>query len=227
MLSGTNLDPTEMRYVFKMVKRVQGANDAQTNGTSESSDDYIGSGDDHVMIFDMGDVADFCVTGVVLDKTHSKGQNGMFTRPISRKLLTFQLGASSFRTDTDISGNTAIRERTLQKWEPSSDASANLSLESSSQSGGWDQFATNERLFGVRSDYDENLYTTTIDRSHPQYAERAALAEKKAREIEGSSALNAHVREERSQNVVGDKNVDEEDLYVYDGKRKTSILTFI
>ncbi|KAL5377198.1 hypothetical protein PMIN02_011593 [Paraphaeosphaeria minitans] len=198
VLSGTNLDPTEMRYVFKMVKKVQAASDTHVNGNSEPSDDYIGSGDDHVMIFDMGDVADFHVNGVVLDKTHSKGRNG----------------ASSFRTDTDISGNMAFRERTLQKWEPSTDASANLSLESSGQSSGWDQFATNERLFGVRSDYDENLYTTTIDRSHPQYVERAALAEKKAREIEGSSALNSHVREERSQNVAGgDKDIDEEDLY--------------
>ena len=70
-------------------------------------------------------------------------------------------------------------------------------------------------MFGVRSDYDENLYTTTIDRSHPQYAERAALAERKAREIEGSSAMNAHVREERAQNTASDdKDVDEEDLYV-------------
>ena len=76
VLSGTNLDPSEMRYVFKMVKKVQAANDTQANGTSELSDDYIGSGDDHVMIFDMGDVADFHVNGVVLDKTHSKGQNG-------------------------------------------------------------------------------------------------------------------------------------------------------
>lgn len=121
----------------------------------------------------------------------------------------------------------AFRERTLQKWEPSSDASANLSLESSNQSSTWDQFATNERLFGVKSDYDENLYTTTIDRSHPQYAERAALAERKAREIEGSSALNAHVREERSQNVAtGDKNVDEEDLYVCDSMQTICFLTF-
>ena len=213
VLSGTNLDPTEMRYVFKMVKKVQGANDLQTNGTSDASDDYIGTGDDHVMIFDMGDVADFSVSAVVLDKSHSKGQNGWFNERVSGALLTLALGTSGFRTDTDISGNVAFRERTLQKWEPTEGANANLSLESSAQSGGWDQFATNERLFGVRSDYDENLYTTTIDRSHPQYAERAALAEKKAREIEGSSALNAHVREERSQNVTGDKSVDEEDLY--------------
>jgi PAB1-binding protein PBP1 len=129
-------------------------------------------------------------------------------------VLTGSSGISEFRTDTDISSNTVVRERTLQKWEPAADTNANLSLESSTQSAGWDQFATNERLFGVRSDYDENIYTTTIDRSHPQYAERAALAEKKAREIEGSSALNAHVREERAQNATGgDKDVDEEDLY--------------
>ena len=109
----------------------------------------------------------------------------------------------------------AFRERTLQRWDPSSDTTANLSLESSNNSTQWDQFATNEKLFGVRSDYDENLYTTIIDRNHPQYAERAALAEKKAREIEGSSALNAHVREERSENVTGDKDADEEALYVW------------
>ncbi|CAI6338275.1 unnamed protein product [Periconia digitata] len=197
VLSGTSLDPGEMRYVFKMVKRTQAATEGQTNGTAEASDDYIGTGDNYVMSFDMSDVADFHVDNVILDKSQSKGQNG----------------ASGFRTDTDISGNMAIRERTLQKWEPSSDANVDLSLESTGQSSGWDQFATNERLFGVRSDYDENIYTTTIDRSHPQYAERAAQAEQKAREIEGSSALNAHVNEERFQNSAADREGDEEDLY--------------
>ncbi|KAF2635826.1 PAB1 binding protein-like protein [Massarina eburnea CBS 473.64] len=197
VLSGTSLDPTELRYVFKMVKKVQAAGDTVVNGTAEASDDYIGAGDNYVMSFDMSDVADFHVNNVILDKTLSKGQNGV----------------SSFRTDTDISGNMAVRERTLQKWEPASDANANLSLESSGQAAGWDQFAVNERLFGVRSDYDENIYTTTIDRSHPQYAERAALAEKKAREIEASSALNAHVTEERAENAATDREGDEEDLY--------------
>jgi PAB1-binding protein PBP1 len=109
----------------------------------------------------------------------------------------------------------AIRERTLQKWEPSADVDTDLSLESSTKMADWDQFATNERLTGVRSQFDENIYTTTIDRSHPQYAQRAALAEKMASEIEGSSAMNRHVREERAQNTASDgKYVDEEDLYV-------------
>lgn len=212
VLSGTSLDPTEMRYVFKMVKKVQAAGDTQANGTLELSDDYIGVGDNHVMSFDMSDVADFHVCNVILDKTQSKAQNGMSSFLDDQLALTMSAGVAGFRTDTDISGNTAFRERTLQKWEPSTDAKAHLSLDSSGQSSGWDQFAANERLFGVRSDYDENLYTTTIDRNHPEYAQRAALAEKKAREIETSTALNAHVREERNQSAAGDKDVDEEDL---------------
>jgi PAB1-binding protein PBP1 len=39
-----------------------------------------------------------------------------------------------------------------------------------------------------------------------------AHAERKAREIEGSSALNAHVSEERAQNAAADRDGDEEDL---------------
>jgi hypothetical protein len=120
--------------------------------------------------------------------------------------------SSGFRTDTDISGNLTARERNLQRWEPSADSNVNLSLESSGRSD-WDQFSTNEQLFGVKSNYDESFYTTTIDRSNPQYAERAARAEKIAREIESSSALNAHVREERGHISAADKGIDEEEKY--------------
>jgi hypothetical protein len=78
VLSGTSLDPTELRYVFKMVKKLLPANIAPTNGTGEVSDDYVGAGDYHVMSFDMSDVADFSVNNVVLDKSQTKGQNGMY-----------------------------------------------------------------------------------------------------------------------------------------------------
>lgn len=77
MLSGTSLDPSELRYVFKMVKKLMPASNAQTNGTGDVSDDYVGAGDYHVMSFDMSDVADFNVNNVVLDKSSAKGQNGM------------------------------------------------------------------------------------------------------------------------------------------------------
>lgn len=59
-----------------MVKKLPPATSAQTNGTGEASDDYVGSGDYHVMSFDIGDVADFNVNNVVLDKSQAKGQNG-------------------------------------------------------------------------------------------------------------------------------------------------------
>ncbi|CAN9409812.1 unnamed protein product [Alternaria alternata] len=196
VLSGTSLDPSELRYVFKMVKKLLPASNAQTNGASQSSDDYVGSGDYHVMSFDMSDVADFNVNNVVLDKSQLKGPNG----------------ASGFRTDTDISGKLELRERNLQKWEPS-EVDPNMTLESTGRTGDWDQFATNERMFGVKSNYDENLYTTTINKNDPQYAERAARAEKIAREIEGSSATNSHVREERGGYTAADDNGDEEDKY--------------
>lgn len=214
VLSGTSLDPTEMRYVFKMVKKVQPAGDAQVNGTIDVSDDYVGVGDNHVMAFDMSDVADFHVNNVILDKTQAKGRNGMFLAISTSQSLTLCTGTTGFRTDTDISGNMAIRERTLQKWEPSADANADLSLEPKGASTGWDQFSANEKLFGVRSDYDENLYTTIIDRNNPRYAEKEARAARLAREIEGSSALNAHVREERGQQNADDKGDDEEERYV-------------
>ncbi|KAF7678272.1 hypothetical protein GT037_003653 [Alternaria burnsii] len=196
VLSGTSLDPSELRYVFKMVKKLLPTSNAQTNGASQSSDDYVGSGDYHVMSFDMSDVADFNVNNVVLDKSQLKGPNG----------------ASGFRTDTDISGKLELRERNLQKWEPS-EVDPNMTLESTGRTGDWDQFATNERMFGVKSNYDENLYTTTINKNDPQYAERAARAEKIAREIEGSSATNSHVREERGGYTAADDNGDEEDKY--------------
>jgi PAB1-binding protein PBP1 len=196
VLSGTSLDPSELRYVFKMVKKLQLATSSHANG--DVSDEYIGVGDSYVMSFDMSDVADFNVNNVVLDKTQAKTQNG----------------AAGFRTDTDISGNLAIRERNLQKWEPI-EADPSMTLESSGRSTEWDQFSTNERLFGVKSNYDENIYTTTIDRNDPQYSQRAARAERIAREIEASSASNAHVREERGGQgtTADDQGLDEEDKY--------------
>jgi hypothetical protein len=179
-----------------MVKKLLPATNAQTNGSGDISDDYVGVGDYHVMSFDMSDVADFNVNNVVLDKSQTKGQNG----------------TAAFRTDTDISGHMAIRERNLQKWEPS-ELEPDMSLESTGRSTEWDQFSTNERLFGIQSNYDENLYTTTIDRSNPQYAQRAARAEQIAKEIEGSAPLNSHVREERGGHATADDGGDEEDKY--------------
>lgn len=84
---------------------------------------------------------------------------------------------------------------------------------SSGAGAGWDQFAENERLFGLSTDYDENIYTTSIDKNHPQYKQRLAEADRKAREIERSVATNSHIAEERiTDNLAGEDNgADEED----------------
>lgn len=102
----------------------------------------------------------------------------------------------------------------MKAWVPEPAYEIDGSLEKSS-GGAWDQFAENERLFGLKTDYDENIYTTSIDKSHPQYKERLAAAERKAREIERSAPTTSHVAEERVMDFVGgDDQRDEEDKYV-------------
>ena len=81
-----------------------------------------------------------------------------------------------------------------------------MSLESAA-AGEWDQFKANEQKFGLKSDYDENIYTTRIDRSNPQYALQLQKAERIAKEIEGDFSANPHVREERGHK---DEGLDEE-----------------
>ncbi|KAJ3144991.1 hypothetical protein HDU86_001311 [Geranomyces michiganensis] len=119
------------------------------------------------------------------------------------------------KEDTAISGRSGpIRERTLQKWAPDDSSAPALGLEESSSGiGAWDQFATNERKFGVTTDFDEHMYTTTVDKSDPNYKQREAQAIRLAREIERGPANNAHVAEERNLDMTGAENMDEEDRY--------------
>lgn len=67
-------------------------------------------------------------------------------------------------------------------------------------------------MFGTTSTFDENDYTTTIDRSDPSFKRKQAEADRIAREIEGSVSTNAHMREERGQALENDGE-DEEDKY--------------
>jgi len=97
---------------------------------------------------------------------------------------------SAFRTDTDISKQKNLgRERDLQAWAPSGDAQgAGGALgdeETFGSSAGqpWDQFTANEQLFGVKASFDENVYTTKIDRNAPDFKEREKKAQRIAAEI--------------------------------------------
>lgn len=147
------------------------------------------------------------MSGGGVAKVDGRAQNGAMLRALckgSRTLTRTRTGnRQGFRTDAAISNNRFGNERTLQPWVPDSTDGADGGLEASSSGGHWDQFAENERLFGLKTDYDENIYTTAINKSHPQYRERIAAAEKKAREIERSTAVTAHVAEERVMDFVG------------------------
>ena len=55
--------------------------------------------------------------------------------------------------------------------------------------GTWDQFATNEKLFGVKTSFDEEVYTTKLDRSVPDFKERERKAQQIANEIMGVSHI--------------------------------------
>jgi hypothetical protein len=112
-------------------------------------------------------------------------------------------------------------KRTLQWWVPDeiigTDLSLSLGGSEDADGAGWDQFEVNQRLFGVAgtTDYDETIYTTVIDKSHPEYNKRSAEADRKAREIKESSAYSSHAAEERIKDnlTVDNSGFDEEDIY--------------
>lgn len=147
-------------------------------------------------------------------KTDNRTHNGIasVSRPATFDANGYLPAGSraDFRTDTAISNKRFGNERTLQPWIPDADDNFDGSLDHSAKSGAWDQFAENERRFGIKSNYDESFYTTSIDKSHPQYRERMAAAEKKAREIERSAAVTTHVAEERVMDYVGGANAEDD-----------------
>ncbi|KAL8466283.1 hypothetical protein ACS0TY_035412 [Phlomoides rotata] len=74
---------------------------------------------------------------------------------------------------------------------------------------GWDQFEVNETLFGVKSTFDEDLYTTKLERG-PQMREKEREALRIAREIEGEETYDLHLAEERGIQLEGNVEMDEE-----------------
>lgn len=139
----------------------------------------------------------------------------------SLRLEQSRQGGDSFQTDTDISaGGGNVKDDLVvagNAWtteKPSSNGRAGMfGTKNNDLSGGigdWDQFHANETQFGVKASFDENLYTTSLDKTTVD-KNKLFEAEKMAREIEGKKSSNMHVAEERGQAIEGD--YDEEDLY--------------
>ncbi|ROV97059.1 hypothetical protein VMCG_07518 [Cytospora schulzeri] len=150
---------------------------------------------------------------------NQNNRNGkpVFTRPLVHSPFADvpQGNRASFQTDSSISGSRFGEQRELKRWQPDAPEDVDGSLEKSSDNRPWDQFAVNEEKFGLKTDYDENIYTTAIDRSAPSYKARMANADRLARQIERSAPASSHVAEERVMDYIGgaDGGLDEEDKY--------------
>lgn len=131
--------------------------------------------------------------------------------------------ADSFQTDTDISsGGINVRDDFVMAgnaWTSAgaeSEGNGRAGLfgtkigDLSGKIGQWDQFQANEKKFGVKASFDENLYTTSLDKNTVD-KKKQEEAERLAREIESQATSNMHLAEERGQMMEGD--YDEEDLY--------------
>jgi hypothetical protein len=81
-----------------------------------------------------------------------------------------------FPTDSEISGKSLV-ERDLVPWEASDDDnydSAEMQLNKSTE--GWNQWEANHQKFGFVSTYDPDDYTTKLDLSKAQYADKLLAA---------------------------------------------------
>ncbi|KAH1048243.1 hypothetical protein J1N35_039027 [Gossypium stocksii] len=86
------------------------------------------------------------------------------------------------------------RERVLAPWVPGEDDHS---------------FETNQKLFGVKSTFNEELYTTKLERGpHMREFEREAM--RIAREIEGEETQDLHLAEERGFDLHDNFDIDEE-----------------
>lgn len=95
--------------------------------------------------------------------------------------------------------------RDLQRWMPDDGEEAHeFHLEEDST--GWDQFAINKEKFGVETTFNEEIYTTRLDKKNAGISEEEAA--RIAREIETEATqgfktgrVNYHLLEERGQEV--------------------------
>lgn len=124
-----------------------------------------------------------------------------------------QVKQQEIMTDSSISQSRHVEvERELERWVPDDDDRECPELDNifdGPWNRGWDQFEANEALFGVKSTFDEDLYTTKLDRG-PQMRELEMEALRIAREIEGEDTQDLHLAEERGLQLHEDYEMDEE-----------------
>ena len=89
----------------------------------------------------------------------------------------------------EFTSSSANRQLEKLSWDPMADMQGGETLDFDDKgysAGGFDQFAVNERKFGVKSTYNFEDYSTVLDVSKMS-KEQLKWAEEKAKEIEGSN----------------------------------------
>lgn len=110
-------------------------------------------------------------------------------------------GRKGFATDAEISGRDTESSRDLVPWNADGSYGQELGgLEDGHNDGKWDQFAVNEQKYGVSSTFNEEYYTTPLDKSSIP-AEKREEADQIARQIE---AGQTHAEVEDRVDVDGD-----------------------
>lgn len=90
------------------------------------------------------------------------------------------------------------------RWEPGAGELLEPGLDTSEGQGTWDQFSVNKALFGVQTSFDEDMYTTKLDKKTAGISE--AMAARIEAEILSKNSTNYHINEERGL-VVDDSGV--------------------
>ena len=124
-----------------------------------------------------------------------------------------------FMMDSQISNNKYIpnKEEKLIKYEIKEEDKnkyLNQQLEDENDEENWDQFELNKKMYNVVSTYDENLYTTKLDKNKISEEDKI-FADKIYNEIMGTNnkEKNVHVLEDRGVKKQKEDELDEEDKY--------------
>lgn len=70
------MEGSESSYILKMVQQTK--NRSEANGVKEGSEEYAGIGDDHSMSFDVKDVMDLAVEGIVFNQPNKLSTGNLF-----------------------------------------------------------------------------------------------------------------------------------------------------
>ena len=126
---------------------------------------------------------------------------------------------NAFKVDSQISKKNMnkTREEKLVKYEikpeDKNNKYINQTLEDEEDIN-WDQFELNKKVYNVISTYDENLYTTKLDKNKITEEDKK-FADKIYNEImkTNKDEKNVHILEERGVLQQKDNDMDEEDKY--------------